>query len=438
MTKVLIIGNSPLPTDNAEMRPAAGLRTYQFLKACRSAGFDVQLVTVAMAASEASEDGQIILLKDDPRLMRRLQVACDEFGPDLILGVNTFPSSLACGLRSDAPLWADLNGWVMSEAQAQAYKLGSNDYLGHYFAMERRIIRRADKFSAVSVPQKHALLGELASAGRLNRESFGYEFVHHVANGTEWFKGEKEASEGDILAKIPRNKFVALWLGGYNTWVDEKMLFKGMEDAMAECDDLVYVSTGGRIKGLDNETFLRFLKMVDGSRFKDRFVFLGWVDTEDIPGIYGRSDVGLNVDRRCVETLTGARNRINEMMKFRLPVVTTLGSEISYECVAAEAGLGVESGDAEGLTAALMEMYQADEDRLEAFGRRGRDYILRECGYERLGVEFVEWARDAKRAPDYSVKVDLGRGAGVKGGLRYLRENGVGKFFKKLWQKIRG
>jgi len=32
MKKILLIGNSPLPTENTKSRPAAGLRTYQFLK----------------------------------------------------------------------------------------------------------------------------------------------------------------------------------------------------------------------------------------------------------------------------------------------------------------------------------------------------------------------------------------------------------------------
>ena len=88
---------------------------------------------------------------------------------------------------------------------------------------------------------------------------------------------------------------------------DEVTLFKGVEAAMARAKKLYFVSTGGGVKGLDNKTFAKFKRMVDGSKYSKRFVFLGWVETADIPYIYSRADVGLNVDRECTETYTGAR-----------------------------------------------------------------------------------------------------------------------------------
>ena len=259
MKRILIIGSCPLPDENTKTRPAAGLRTYQFLKPLlKNNGFNIRLVTVAMPecyGADFSKKEEIMaenfarfsISKNDPELIPYIQKIHDDFSPEVIISVNTYPSYIASLIKSKAPLWADLNGWIMAEAQAQAYKLDSNDYLPHYYEMEKRVIKRADKFSTVSEAQKFALLGELAFMGRLNNESFNYQFAHHIPNGIEWFEDELKVLEGGEVAggdmsvgmsAVPRGSFILLWVGGYNTWADEWNLFKGVEEAMKVCDKL--------------------------------------------------------------------------------------------------------------------------------------------------------------------------------------------------------
>ena len=471
MKRVLIIGNSPLPEENTSSRPAAGLRTNQFLTPLLKKGgmvvrdkehafsaetrpqFKVQLVTIAMPEcyDQKIEPKEIVkgehfshflVSKDDRSLKGSIQKIHDEFQPEVIIGVNTYPSYIASGLDSLAPLWADLNGWIIAEAQAQASKSESNDYLGHYHKIEQQIIKRADKFSTVSMAQKFALIGELADAGRMNKETFTYEFAHEIPNGTVFFEDEKEILEGGEVKKlrnVPEDAFVLLWMGGYNTWVDERTLFKGVEDAMKKCDRLYFVSTGGGIKGLDNKTFASFKKMIEESEFKERFVFLGWVETKAIPYIYKRANAGLNVDRMCVETMTGARNRINEMMKFEVPVITTLGSEISYEAERVNAGIGVPSGRPELLNEAICRMYNlwlADKKILKGHGRHGREYIKKECNYDKIQRPLMKWLENPRPAPDQGVDVKFGSSALIKSGIGYFRKNGLRAFLKKLWQSF--
>lgn len=492
MLKVLIIGSAPLPEENTKSRPAAGLRTYQFLKPILGEGegaeagagedaggganagagkYKVELISIAMPecyASGGGEDGdgrgggggrgggeelkekrvkhsdhysQVIISKSSPRLHSRIQKLHDHFAPDVIISVNTYPSWIAAKLVSNAPLWTDLNGWVMAEAQAQAYKMNSNDYLSHYYGMEALIVKRADKLSAVSKAESQALWGELAAMGRLNKESFGYDFVAHIPNGTEWFSGEQDVTEtverAEIFKEVPSGSCVLLWLGGYNTWVDERGLFEAVEGAMKRTKDLYFVSTGGAIAGLDNKTFNKFKEMIDASDYSERFIFLGWVQTEDIPFIYSKADFGLNVDRMCMETLTGARNRINEMMKFGLPVVTTLGSEIAGEVERVGAGLAVKSGDTAALEKALMEMYKKwQEADLKEFGERGAAYIKEQCNYEKTLQPVLKWLKNPKRAPDEHVGLNLGQGLTVRGAFRYFKENGTKKFLGKVWQLL--
>jgi glycosyltransferase involved in cell wall biosynthesis len=474
MKRILVIGNSPLPDENTKSRPAAGLRTYQFLSPLLKKGgtiikdagnafsadvrpsYNVALVTIAMPECYNEEPGEkeirhpdgythLRLSKNDPALVSKIQRMHDEFNPDAILAVNTYPSYIASLLESRAPLWADLNGWIMAEAQAQAYRIQSNDYMSHYYDIEKTILKRADKFSTVSEAQRFALLGELSAFGRINSESFGYRFVYSIPNGTEWFEGEKgeESGEGnlnsDIFKDVPDDAFVLMWIGGYNTWVDEITLFKSVENAMEKCEKLYFVSTGGGIEGLDNKTFKRFKEMIENSKYRNRFVFLGWVSTSDMPKIYKRANCGINVDRRCVETLTGARNRINEMMKFSLPVVTTLGSEISFECVRAKAGLGVKGGKIEPLSEAIISMYKSKD--LKEFGENGRKYIEENCNYEVLSKPLKKWLENPRPAPDRGVFLKFG-GLGIssrfRGGIRYIKENGISKFLSKLKQKIVG
>ena len=351
----------------------------------------------------------------------------------------------------------------MAEAQAQAYKMSSNDYLSHYFEMESAILKRADKFSCVSDPQKFAVLGELGVFGRILAETFGYKFTYGIPNGTEIFEGEeaifdKERNEETVFkiknifgkenVGIANDVFVLLWVGGYNTWVDESTLFAGVSAAMEKCSKLYFVSTGGQIPGLDSGTFLRFKKLIDESEFRDRFVFLGWVESSDIPYIYARANAGLNIDRKCAETYTGARNRINEMMKFGVPVITTLGSEISYEVNARASGIAFKSGKPEFLTDAIVSMYNDWKDRhgykLKEYGENGRKYIREKCNYEYLLKPLLKWLENPRPAPDRGFRLELNKKHGcasylakARGAFTYLKNNGLKKFFRKLLQKTK-
>lgn len=444
--------------------------------AVKRQGFLIKFVSVAMPecydeevlykeTALSEKYSEILISKDDPKILKTLQKVCDEFSPDVVIGVNTYPSFLASSLRFSAPFWADLNGWVMAEAQAQAYKMDSNDFLDHYYNMERSVVSRADKISVVSKPQEHALYGELAAFGRMSKDSFGYKFVEHIPNGTEWFEGERGLSDeipfglAETLGRVPKDAFIMLWIGGYNTWVDEITLFKGVHEAMKKCEKLYFVSTGGEISGLDNKTFAKFKELIERSEFKNRFVFLGWVNTADIPYIYRRANLGLNVDRKCAETIFGARNRLNEMMKFGLPIVTTLGSEISRECTEYGAGVGVKSGDYEGLASAISTIYREwynggrDSARLREYGLRGREYTEKFCGYEVVCEPILKWLENPRPAPDRGSCVggnfgekSIGSVFGLfkkffrifRGGIRYLKQNGLKKFSKKAWQKFLG
>lgn len=448
MLKIVLIGNGPLPNESCKSRPAAGLRTYQFLNAIARQGrdFDADLTLIKIVMPECYEiepkfeakvkdNGHDIftISKNDPQLLRRMQGIIEEKDPDVVVSVNTYPSYLASKLSMRACFWADLNGWIMAEGAIQAYATGSNDYLPHYYRMEKSILKRADKISVVSMVQKGATLGELAFLGRINKDTALHDFVVHVPNVA--FGCEENLIENvEIAAKIPDGAFLCLWAGGYNTWVDEVTLFKGMEFAMKENKNVYFVSTGGEIAGLENKAFENFKKMVDESEFKERFVFLGWVETKFMPFVYKIAHLGLSVDLDCIETYTGARNRINEMMKYGLPVVTTLGSEIADEVVNCGAGIGVKSGDFEALGRAIVKMAGASAAQVNSYGGAGLSYT-KENDYGKVMAALNEWLKKPEHAPDYGSAVRLeGFRAHFSSAWRYLRQKGVRKFLSRIFR----
>ncbi|MBT3704238.1 glycosyltransferase [Candidatus Peregrinibacteria bacterium] len=244
-------------------------------------------------------------------------------------------------------------------------------------------------------------------------------------SGLRYFRGPSSYSGADI----PSNAFVILWLGSYSAWVDEETLFKGVEAAMAavagadegsesgagggggggssarrgsglnRTREIYFVSTGGlselskseaSVSEGANKTYLNFKEMVGLSRFKDQFKFLGWVPAKHIPYLYREADIGINVDRRCLDTLTGSRNRLLEMMKFELPIVSTFGTELSYGMGSFGACLGVASGSIEGVRDAILELY-SNPARRKDYGSKGRKYLESYCAYDRVMKPFNKW-----------------------------------------------
>ncbi|MBI4235585.1 hypothetical protein HY604_04785 [Candidatus Peregrinibacteria bacterium] len=451
MLKIVIVGNGPLPDEKSKSRPAAGLRTYQFLTAIRESGlaFNLSLIKIAMPecydevpiySQAGGKNGckEFTISKNDSSLTAKLQKIIDEISPDVLISVNTYPSYLASKLKFHAAFWVDLNGWIMAEGAIQASVSGTNAYLPHYYRMEKSILKKADKISTVSASQRGAVLGELAFLGRINKDTATYNFIEYIPNAA--FAEYEEAIESEeIRKKMPKeafaeSSFICLWGGGYNTWADEETLFKGLEIAMREDENVYFVSTGGEISGLENRNFENFKKMIDGSKFKERFVFLGWIDTKYMPYVYQLSDIGLNVDLNCVETYTGARNRINEMMKYGLPVLTTFGSEIASEVEKSGAGVGVFSGDFEALGTAILKFAKMGNDERAKFGEAGRRYT-KENNYEKVMEPLMKWLREPGHAPDNGKVFKLdGFFSRLASGLRYLREKGLKKFLQRLFR----
>ncbi len=515
--RVLIIGSGPLPNDLEGIREAAGLRTEQFVSAVQTAGHEVSLFCIhnnQPYIKEETKNSMPIwrICRTDNTLLRQLRQFMSKVDPEVIIGVNTFPSYVASQVCGEIPFWADLNGWIMAEAQARSWSEKSNVHFANAWRQEKTILERANGISTVSDAQKFCVIGEFASIGQLRQENFLESRVFSIPNSTKWFDIDKtkeetsvevdeEKGRGDfdksethveagveatsstqrkenmfinqgettqrqhveVLSKNPANKeknrdtdnfdnsekedkvqnmfrgktvpndaFVVAWIGGYNNWVDEQALFEGIEKAMSTMSNLYFVSTGGAIPKVANDTFGRFRQRIDMSKFKNRFIFLGWIASEDMKKIYAESDVGINIDFKCIETESGARNRINEMMKFGLPVVSTNGSEIGK--AVGEYGAGISIGyknTSEDLANAIDTMAKMSKEERKKMGKNGQKVIFEifaEAVVMKPVVKFIENPNISK----YPSLAQEGIRMLAQNAWWYAKKNG----WKTLWNKI--
>ncbi len=409
MAKVLLLGYSPPPLAGDTKIEAAHYRTWQFLAPLLEAGHQVCLAVDGPSDPSAVPQGW------RPRLRmvsvpygRRgwipaLQRAHDVFEPDCVVAVNFSHCLYATRLRTPCPMWMDIYGDMLTIMQASFYRAGSDRGLQTSLAFVRQVLRRGDLFSVCGTPQRHATVGELAMVGRLNRHTFGYEFVRVVLPGAPPCN---PAQEPPIRPRtflqtwgIGDEDFVVLWCGGYNTWTDVDTLFAGLEEAMAQHPSIRYVSVGANTyQGPDN-VYQRFLAMVERSPFRDRFHMLGWRPWSEIARFYRESDVGLNIDALHYETLYGTRTRLVEMIGAGLPVVTTLGAELSYLLEAAEAARTFAIGDATTLARHLVAL--ATEPGLrERLAANALRYAREELSFERTTRELRKWVAAPSPAPD--------------------------------------
>lgn len=414
MSRLLMLGVGPLPLEETQEFQASSSRVWHFAQPLLEDGHELLIISMALHRKDdhspeppadplrhpkhgfeyvmADELGRY----EDDGYMHGLR---ERFRPDGILGINAQHAHRACQIAADVPVWCDINGYHMGEGQLFSEAWGVDWGVESYWHKYRYALLRGDVFSTASTPQKAVLVGELGTQGRLNRHTAGYEFIHPVPNGRDpvCVIPERRVLRGDAVGE---EDFVIYWSGGYNTWCDVETLFAGMEKAMAEDPSIRYLSTGGEIGGVDRLSYSRFQTLVKESKFRDRFLLVGWVPSSVLPAYYAEADAGINVDRDCYESLYGARNRITDMLKYSLPVITTAGTEISR--VAGEEGCAwtCPIGDPDALAATIL---AAARDRQQARAMRAR---CREVFLERYTSEVTtrpvrEWAKAPWHAPDY-------------------------------------
>jgi len=430
MPHFLVFGIGPIPLEGSRLFHAGGNRAWHLTDALRSAGHRVTLLCMRVTSHD-NPDREIHRLEQsdltyvsvdevthfaDDGFLREF---VEQVKPDALVGACAYPAARAAAIAGDLPLWVDLHGYNMGEAQAKAFRDGEDGYRFHYLDRYRPALERGDRFSVTSEPHRHALIGELGILGRLNRFTFGEDLIHTIPIG--W-------ALVPVLRKPRRtasDPLIVYWSGGFNTWCDVETMVRGLNSAMDRDQRIRFLSTGGAIDGHDEKTYPEFLKRVESSPHRGRFDTRGWVPTEELPGIQEVADLGINVDRFCYETLIGARNRITEMMARGIPVLSTLGSEISHVLRREFLGLTAPIGEPGQLAEQML--WAADHpDDIQSMAHSAREFFERNYTYSATAKPLTDWAEEPVRSGDG------GRGVpslfppppaplGIRGAARQLR-----------------
>lgn len=414
MTRVLVLGQSPLPFEDQGICYGPGRRTWQLVSPLLGDGHEVCLLASRISGAYPDDLPPVsrheatpfpYYSMEEPRFrdagtLRRL---AQEFAPDCVVGVTPFPCSVAADLRLNIPLWADLHGSVMTEAQMKAFVYDDDLYVSHFRQYEVKALDHADHFSCVSERQVYALIGELGLWGRLNRLTTGHHLVDFIplASDTQPYEHTRNVVRGSLAGD---GDFVVLYSGGYNTWVDVDTLFHGLEQAMSTIPHLVFVSTGGQIHGHDDLTFWRLRQMVAGSPHRHRFHFEGWVPALDLPNYYLESNLGVNTDRFCYEATLGSRHRLLDWMRAGLPFVTTPLPEIANYLAQRGAAFLYAPEDADDLARQLIRL-ASEPESLASAAWQAHAILESEFTNEKTTEALRSWVASPCFAPDHAAAI---------------------------------
>ncbi len=407
MNRIMILGIGPLSIEESKKFHGGGNRAWHLTRPLLDQGFEVILLCMKITdksskdtlEEEYSQNGLLTYYSVD-ELTRfadndYLRKIIEQYQPDALVGACAYPACRACAVAGDLPVWADIHGYPLGEAQAKAYHYQESGYIHHFWNIHREILRRADRFSVTSERQRMATIGELGTMGRLNQHTFGEPLVSTIPiawdSHTQFIQHQREKD----------SPFIVLFSGGYNLWCDVDTLFKGLEIAMERDSRIYFLSTGGAIDGHDEKTYPRFKQMVEQSRFRNRFDLRGWVSKEELQHCQKQAHLGINADLDCYETYIGARNRITEFMARGIPILTSLGSEISLILFYKGMVLTFPIGSPQSLANEII-LAANHPEKMNKMAEKARQLFEEQYTYSRTVGEFLKWCADPVHSRDFS------------------------------------
>lgn len=405
MKTIMILGIGPLAIDNTNKFHSGGNRAWHLCKPLLDKGHKVVLICMRITGLERIDHpeeevktidnltyynvDEVSLFAKDDYLLTLIQ----KHKPDAMIGACAYPASRAAAVAGDLPFWADIHGYPMGEAQAKAAQINENGYLHHFWNIYRPVLFRADRFSVTSERQRMAVIGELGAMGRLNQDTFCEDFVTQIP--IAWDE-QIPFSPPNRDKDEPLNVFFS---GGYNNWCDVETLFKALEIAMERDERIHFISTGGMIDGHDEVTYPKFEGLVKESRFKDRFDLRGWVSRDELKEYQQKAHLGINVDLPCYETLIGARNRITEFLARGIPVLSTLGTEISQVLFYKGGILTAPMQDPVTLAAEMI-LAANHPKKMQKMCEQGRKLFESQYTFHTTTQELCNWCDSPKRSGD--------------------------------------
>lgn len=397
---MFLVGTGPLPAHDPRQMGFPTLRARQFLLALLEAGH-----TVAFAALVNGDRDEGTgraprrrtleyptgagkrpfryhpVQRDRPGALLTLRDLRHEFAPDVVVSAGPFMPMIG-GARAagDEPLWVDVPGDPMAEAQLRAHRSGRTEPIHRYRQVLSLAVGRGDHFSVVSADQRKVLIGALGLSGRLTASVVGQELVDVVRPSVEGlYRDRPPESPVGLITGVAPGDYAVLFCGGFNTWLDAETLLNGVLRAMEADRHIHWVSTGGALPGHHEGGYSWFRRQAERSPHASRFHFLGWVPARHLDAVYEACDLALNMDTPCYEAEFGSRTRLLDAFERGLPVAATDTCELTSELREVAGFHPLELGDAELLTALLVRLAGEKRRRREA-GNHDATTVSRQPG----------------------------------------------------------
>ncbi len=439
MKPILVLGIGPLSIDDSQKFHSGGNRAWHLTKPLLDEGLDVVLICMRITDKKAQERpkeerrqqgtltyysvDELTCFADDAYLRAKIE----EHNPCAIVGACSYPAARAALVAGTLPVWADIHGYPMGEAQAKAYHYLEPGFIHHFWNIHRPALFRADRFSITSERQRFALIGELGTMGRLNGNIFGENLVETIPIAWD------PQTPFHPRTRSKDDPFYVFFSGGYNLWCDVDTLFKALETAMERDSRIHFLSTGGAIDGHDEKTYPRFQAQIERSRFRDRFDLRGWVSRDELEQCQKQAHLGINVDLDCYETVIGARNRITEFMARGIPALTTLGTEIS-QILFYKGGVLTAPINDPTILANEMILAANHPDKMESMARQARQLFEQHYTYQTTTIEYLKWCQSPVHSRDFGkepIRLDYRR----PGELTTHSKNPIKRMLQRLLKK---
>lgn len=408
-TDVLLVGAGPLPTAESTIGCSYTLRTAMLAIWLREQGFTVTTTALDMykgcdapqGEQRDSLAGNYLLLADNENAQATLAHLLEEVSPRCIVAVSYVAANHVCRLTHSLPVWADMFGWILAEAQLSATIAGNDKVVAAFAAKETTIMQRADHVSVICTDQRHATIGELGLLGRLTSRTRLHEFVSWLPPfAFDWRPHLPEARVPlGITAIVPTGARIVLWCGTYNVWTDIERIFELTENLMQRDEQLHYVSIGGHVPRYNDAFCDKLESHVRRSRFRERYHLLPWQSIPDLLQWLERADLGLCIDGDNLETVYGSRTRLVDMSTYGLPVASTVATEVTRHLVDAHALIPLHGKDP-GVWAAKIEAILNNPPELERVGQNAQRYISANYALSKTGDGLKGWVQDPVLAPD--------------------------------------
>lgn len=430
--KIVIFGCGPMPCEPQYAVTAPGARTWQMVQTV-AAGLEMaeisvaEIIVVALDSSPRATGNQPLsfalpsLCAEPSEALEPLHTVkylpldiaeyrqigggqwppLLEVPPDAIVATGSPQPYATAALYARAverPLWVDVFGDPLAEAQSRAEllperKAENDSFYYHYWKLLMEALVQGDVFSSLSERQRFALMGHLGVAGRLNRSTRCYEFVHAIPYGVF------PATAPPYVAPRDHPYFVVMWCGSFNTWMDVDTLALGVVKAWRANRRLRLLVVGGVCPGYNEVSFQRFAEIIQRENASEAIRMVNWQPLGELEKLYAEADVGLSIDRACYEATLGSRTRLIHFLLAGRPVISTTPTELAEDLEREGVLFGFRMGDPDHLAEVLL-MAADRKAELQAIGQQGRDYVLSRYNARVLGSPLMEWLENPQFAPD--------------------------------------